>query len=376
MKKYVWILLCFSSISLTSQTQGKEFWFNFLGDVIYDDCYIYLVADSNIESSQINISSPSGLFNYSAAIQGGEVKKVGLSVDFMLHIKNFKEDGSIHIVSTEKISVLVLAKKKHQSDATSIIPIEAIPSRAEYMVMDNGQSGNTQFSVLPTEDLQVKITFSQNSLEGYLANTSYIFNLQKGKIRFFRGRNTLAGTRTQVLDSVGKVVVINGEACGVSRCGPCDQLFEMALPTAQLGLHYILTPFDLQKKGYDFRIASIFPNTQIKINGNKLLELVDVGDSYFGEVDSSVAIHIEASRPIAVEQFMTGSFCNNTLYGDPSMVAINANHQKVQKGKLFTLDEFNLWMHFVNVVVSKSGILSFYMDGNLIDANRFKKVHD
>lgn len=369
--------LCCLIQSQAQTTKGKDFWISFLHNVVAEDTYVIVSAD---DGATVKIELPLQSTTYNMTLNAGELKRQLISSGFHTQGTDTLTGFAIHVTSDKEIAVYANNIAPFSSDATCVLPSSSIPQAPEYIINPiDSTTGVTakdnNFSIVPHDSgVVVEITPSSATTSGYSANVPFTKTLNKGDVYIVRSqsREGLEGSRVKVLSLDKKVSVFQGNNCIRVDCGFCDHLFETVLPNKVLGKNYVITPFFKQGNGYRYTITSSKNNCVIYRNGT-IKDTLDIGEQFSENLPSDSSLCITTSEPVSVTQTMKG--CNVDYVGDPATVCILPLEQAIDKAIVSTANTSVIQNHFINVLVPKTGIQRFYLDGNKIPQANFNQVY-
>lgn len=370
-------LLCSFQV-FTQTTKGTDFWLNFLYNLSAEDMYVIVSAD---DGAQVNIELPAQNVSYPLTLNAGELKRQLISSAYATNSGDTLTEFAIHVTSDKEISVYANSIAPATSDATCVIPSQSIPSQPNFMINaldSNGPTSkarNNVFSIVPHDSgTMVEITPKSATTSGRPANVPYTKSLQKGQAYIVRAQSgfDLQGSTVRVLSSDKKVSVFQGNDCIRVNCGACDHLYEVVLPNKTLGKNFVLTPFYDAGNGYRFSVISPKNNCVVSRNG-LIVDTLNAGEQYSEYMPKDSSLCITTSEPASITQTMIG--CNPNYTGDPATVAILPLEQSITSAIVSTANTTIIRDHFINVLVPKTGIQRFFLDGVKVPQANFTQVY-
>jgi RHS repeat-associated protein len=355
---------------------GDDFWlmfgWNHTGGSLIHNLYISSDSETSglVEVQGLNLSIP-------FSVVPGEITEVALPAEIE-HTRYGVDNKGIHITANEKISVYALNNLTNSTDGFLVYPTRTLGQ--EYMALEYPKKG--LFYALAAED-DTEITFQVprdlivNGTQMVAGETS-IINLQQGEsYLFYQSEDAVDKMFTgSTLTSTKPIAVFSGNECSnvPETVGACDHLFEQVPAIAHWGTSYVSIPLAERFNGDTYRIVAAFDNTDIRINGNI------IGTINRGQVIEDIfedVTEISANHAILVAQFSNGGGFDEAETGnldhDPFMIYLPAQ-EKYLKRYTFATPGQQMETNYINVVLPESGLDSFTLDGNTVDANLFSEV--
>lgn len=381
-----------------TSTQGTEFWIAFLQnndqeliiphglDVIFstEKATDVIMQNDILELDEnINPFHDDNLLNYQHHWKFSMEEKSTKVITVPCQLFSVLEYGenvyrTLHITSTEPISIYMDNRQKMSEDATLALPISACGS---YYIIQNAAGGIESnynvfmpsiFSIVATENnTTVQITPTIKTNDGHAANTPFSVTLHKGQVYQVESSPTDLGagfSGTQILAADGKKIAVysGNRMCNVpysNTAGNSNMLFDVSFPVSTWGKRFIIQPF---KTGVIdlIKITASQNDTKIYRNGT-LLTTINAFESYeFFAEESKGAFKIETSQPVSVYQYMTGSnYVYQRANGGPSYQYIIPVEQAINKISLCTSNNKDITNHFINLVVRTKDASSIKLDG-------------
>jgi hypothetical protein len=177
----------------------------------------------------------------------------------------------------------------------------------------------------------------------------------------------ISGTTVQ---ATAPVQVISGHSCAnipTQSTGYCDHLEEAMFPKETLGFDYLVT-FPAAPTGtspHVIRIAATAPGTMVTFDPPISSPLtLDPGQAPAQIADVTQDVHIVATAPIIVAQYMQGSTSVPSARGDPSIsLAIPTDQYRINY--LF-LAPATYDQNFVNIIAPATAVIT--LDGQPVTA--------
>lgn len=391
-------------------TQGTEFWIAFLQnndqeliiphglDVIFstEKATEVIMHNDILELDEnINPVHDDNLLNYQHHWKFSMEEKSTKVITVPCQLFSVLEYGenvyrTLHITSTEPISVYMDNRQKMSEDATLALPISACGS---YYIIQNSNGGiesnynvfmPSVFSVVAIENnTTVQITPTIKTNDGHAANTPFSITLHKGQVYQVESSPTDLGSGfsgTQILAANGKKIAVysGNRMCNVpysNTAGNSNMLFDVSFPVSSWGKKFIIQPF---KTGVIdmIKITASKNDTKIYRNGT-LLTTINAFESYeFFAEESKGSFKIETTQPVSVYQYMTGNkYVYQRANGGPSYQYIIPVEQAINKISLCTSNNKDITNHFINLVIRTKDASSIKLDGQT-NFTKFTPIDD
>ncbi len=376
------LLLNDVTFSQVIPTKGKDFWLGFpYNPQFYTRrCEVFITSTVNTSGT---IAIPKQAWSQPFTVLANQTTTITLSIPQVEHTtSDVVENKGVQITSLDTVSVFAISFQDYSSDATVVYPKQSLGT--EYRV---GSYTGVQWSALPklnsdllvvaTEDgTQVEITPTSNTLGGHVAGVPFTVNLDAGESYQLIAAlysDDLTGTLIKGTDSSGSCrpfAVFSGVVCSYipQGCTACDIIYEQALPTGYWGKTYYAVPFSFASS-YSLRIMADQNATTYAINGVPGF----LGAGQYITINGATGTRcITANKPICVIQYMEGVSCAGA--GDPSMMYLNAEEQKIDKVTFSTITSTVITQHDVNVVMRTSHISQLKLDGINVPAAAFSTL--
>ncbi len=327
--------------------------------------------------------------NYGANVTGLDCRLFDLPVTFGGLGSENTFNRSIHIISDVPIVAYAHIYGSVSSGATMLLPVESwgysYTSINSYQV-DAGGPGYSWCYVLAKENnTKIEITPSVTTLTGQPAGVPFTRTLNKGEIYQFVAPSDGGGNGGQLTGSKIKsiqnaqgecfpIAVFSGSSRtrGEIACGTTsgrDNDMQQCFPTQTWGKLYLTAPFSKANSATSITASSFMtsvfkvvvkePNTIVSRNGVQLTGAV--GGVY--QFTSNTADVIEADKPIAVAQFMSGSSTCNGGLGDPEMVFLSPLEQAIKRIGFYRNDREAIRVNYVTIIIPTNGVQSLQIDG-------------
>ena len=370
------------SVAQAQSTSGTDFWMAFLqnADKDLDLPYYLSILLSSSEATEVSISSPRG-FSKTVTLDRNSTKRIDIPFD-EFNVTEYGEasNKTLHITSTNSISVYAENYQNCSNDATLVLPVSACGSY--YVIQNNvGRSESAKYIFLPStfsviafeDDTEVEIIPSLTTDTGQEKGEPYTITLKEGEVFQLASQKSdqgsgLSGTQIRVLKGK-KVAVYAGNRCtnvpDACTAGDSDMLFEVQYPVSSWGKDFIVQPFtgDINDM---VKCTACKDGTKIYKDG-ELIATIDAFESYeFFVKESDGPFMVEASEPIALYQYMTSSNFNvsrERTIGGPSFQYVVPLEQSIEKITFSTLDNDKVLDHYVNIVIKNEDISTVTLNG-------------
>lgn len=407
LKRVLLIIFCFccafSSVAQVT-TEGTDFWLGFMenndGGTASSSLEIFLTSN---ETAEVEIFVYRDGRTINITVQPGvthkEIINVAPNNPYAAAGSGQIERKSIHITSDVDISVYALNNRFRSADATVVLPFNTLGNEyyaAAYWEgnpagdtwdIDNGPS--ELLIVAAANDTRIDITPSVTTVDTKVGGQQFSVTLNQGDVYQLQADADLSGTLIAISESNDPSECKNfavfagnkwGRVTGGADCSTAanpggfaaDQLYEQMYPTNTWGKEYIALPFEL-RTAYVLQITALEDGTDLLIGAEQLS--LNAGE-YVRSVQNEV-VSITSSRPIQVAQLSQALSCDanvTTGPGDPFMLMLSPNEQKLSSITFNALTTAGIDDYFVAVITETSEIGNITLDGTTIDASEFEGV--
>lgn len=363
-------------------TKGKDFWVGFPLIVPVgsnsERCEVFITSEINTTGT---VSVPRLGWTQNFIVTANQTTTISLPVGIVQHTTSeVIENRGVNITSIDTISVFAISFQDYSADAAVVYPkqslgIEYRTCNYQGLPMAGFPDLSSELLIVSTEDgTQVKITPACSTLGGHAAGIPFTVNLDAGQsyqVLASAYNLDLTGTVIEATDTSGSCrpfAVFSGSTCVniPSGCAACDVLYEQAIPVPNWGKTYFAVPFSFATK-YTIRVLADKNNTSYSINGGPAT-ILNAGQ--FTEINNITGTQcITANQPLCVAQYMQGVTC--AAAGDPSMMYLNAQEQKIDQVTFSTVTSTVITQHNVNVIINSSHINQLKLDGVNVPASSF-----
>ncbi len=374
MKYLFTLLICIIGwSSLVSQSnEGTNLWFGFMEhrDVGQTTMVVMITAKQNTSGT---LSIPLLDWSTSFNVAADQVEVIQLpQIAETIGSEKITQTG-IQILSAQPVSAYIHQYFEFRSEASIVLPIEAIST--EYFVMSyqginsRGVDYYSEFLIVATEnETTVIITPSDQTKGGRSANMPFTVLLNAGESYQVQAASATRDLTGSHIIADKKIAVFGGDTWTQvpTSCGTRDNLLEQMYPVSTWGKQILTVPSD--QAAFDvFRILASEDNTVVEVQGSNTRSFtLNRGD--WREYQSSEANFIIGTKPILVAQYLVGQNCNGHQYGDPSMVLLNSIEQTRDTVTLFNSSFQAIEENYINVITRTADTDIIIFDGQpLID---------
>ncbi len=261
-------------------------------------------------------------------LDAGEVRELVIAREkLMLNRDEYVSRRTLHIASTDLITVLVTNDAHALSDGYSAPPTPALGF--SYVAMSYAAPPENDIyrgllAIIATDDqTDVRVTPSVNTLGGHIAGTSYSRRLNRGEVYQIvpreAGAADITGTR---VESSKPVVVLSGHESTTVRAGvsgAANSLLEAMPPVVDWGQTYYALPLPGATEAL-FRVVAQHAATDLYLNG---LRVATLGAGGIHEFKADAPVQIRATGPVLAAQYTVHALSDTVPTGDPSMMILN-----------------------------------------------------
>lgn len=372
--------LCFTTQSplfgQTLATVGTDFWLGYMHNTGSSSEELRLfITSQTATTGTVSIPLQGWSVNFTVAPNVTTTVVVPLGMGETITHDQVDTRG-IHVTTADSASLFAINFAVFSADASKILPSSSLGT--EYVV--SAYPGILSFSrsefliVATADNTEIEITPSVTTQGGHAAGVTYTINLNEGETYQVRASSTvddLTGTKlvgTAQSGDCRPFAVFGGAQCTnvPSGCTTCDHLYDQLFPVYAWGTEYYVSPF--QSTGvYTYRILAKENGTQVSIDGGAPQTLNAGQVLEFNNV--AVPRQVVSTLPVQVIQLMQGDNCS--LNGDPAMLALNANDQRISNVTFSTVSSAVITNHFLNLIVESANIGSVLLDNVPIPASNF-----
>ena len=362
-------------------TVGTDFWLGFMNNhgLIKNNPKLNLLISGETATTG-TVSIPLQGWSTAFTVSPNTTTIVILPLAIAEHLSNDVVDTrGIHVESIEPVSLFAEFQSLDSGDGTRIFPLTSLGT--DYIIGAYSGVNNddgSEFLIVATSDrTQIEITPSVQTRGGHAANIPYIIDLNEGEsyqVQVIGASLDLTGTRVKATDRSGDCrpfAVFGGSQCAFipNWCaGACDHIFEQLLPINFWGTEYYLVPYS-RMISYTYKIIARDNGTLVTVDNGNPIPMIS-GQSI--EYDLVEDVHvISSNKPISVIQYMQGGNGCSGGVGDPSMLVLNAENQRINSISYNTMGTVRINQHNINLIVETSDIGTVLLDNITIPAGSY-----
>jgi gliding motility-associated-like protein len=365
-------------------TLGKEFWFGFMENLL-DNTSALKVFVSSLTDTQGTLSIPLVGISENFTVQAGQITELEVPLFAMNIGSGSVSEWGLVLRTQDTVAVFALNFTPATSDASLILPVGSLGS--DYLVhamrsVPNGAP--SQFLVVATvNDTEVEITTTANTSSGQLAGVPFTVQLDSGETYQVQGAPgsqslDMSGSRVRATEASGPCrpfAVFGGAVCVniPTQCYACDHVMEQNLPSNVWGNSYYAVPFANGTRYY-LQLMAREDGTVITSNGGSSVSL-DAGE-VLDIANVEGALHLSGNKPFSVAQYMQGLECSGLGDGDPCMLVLGAESQRIRDVVFSTIQSDIVENHWVNIVVPSDFVNAVFLDGVLLPSSAFEGFPD
>ncbi len=375
----VLVMVQFSSRSLAQgaiPSVGVDFWYGYMHNSASSNHELRLFISSQVPTTgTVDIPLQGWSTTFSVVPNVTTTVIVPTSAGEAINSDVIESKG-IHVTTADSVSLFAINFATYSADASKILPKQSLGT--DYLVsayQGHSSQSRSELLIVATEDnTQIEITPSVMTQGMQTAGVPFILNIDAGEVyqlRSFIGTEDLTGTRIVSTAQSGECrpfAVFAGAQCAnvPSGCMTCDHLFDQLIPVETWGTEYYVVPY--QTTGtFTYRVIARDNGTLVSLNGATPVSMTAGQVLEFNNVTSDV--QVVGNKPIQVVQFMQGDNCS--LNGDPAMLVLNANDQKIDNVTFSTVSSTVITNHYVNIIVETADVGNVLLDNVPIPASNF-----
>lgn len=376
--KYRYILygiLCFiATFDLFGQghtTSGKDFWLSFgrLGHYAEPGYrypqdypmsrYAPQIRISTTKATLVTITFTQLSTSEIIDLQAGEARTIPLTdaqKTAAYSVAAGTTNKSIHIVSTEPISVYAISQGYGNADATNVLPSVSLGTDYYHMSYKPYPHGDGYFSDGYT------IVATENNTTIKNSKTNQTLTLQQGQVYSYytntSGVEDLTGTYI-IANKPISYFVTNSGVLIPEGIPSLDGLYQQMMPVSSWG-NTFLVPVTIQKKER-VRIIASEGSTNLTIQGNYSIKkgsLTNMAAGSFTELEITSGCFISSNKAIGVCSYLTGSTYiggTTSAYGDPAIAWIPPLQQTVDSISISPIiPESSLLQHHYALIITST----------------------
>ncbi len=276
----------------------------------------------------------------------------------------------------------------YSNDASMLIPLHSLGTRyraacwphdgvsagyADYITVVASESG-TEVSIVPSANVA-----AGDGVPAVQAGATLDVTLEKYEVLQVESvlQNGVANDLTgSLITSNRPVAVFSGNECAQIPSGvaACDHIEEQLFPIEHWGKHYFVIKFEPRKTEKDlFRIIADKAGTTVETTPALPGFPATLAAGEYVEFEHDADFEVEASEPVAVTQYMTGSqYCGQdpVAIGDPAMLVVLPEEQYIDEYIFLTPN--NYLFDYVNIIADEDTEVT--LDDDEVDSDEFKDI--
>lgn len=318
------------------------------------------------------VLSNDGAINYSFVIGASGVAELMVPNGQFLHEAGKVVDKALQVYASKGVSAYFLNREMYTTDMSYLLDATALGQ--EYRIVDwNYAYSVIQFSLTAVEDGTVAtITPASSLTTGQPAKVPFDVTLQKGQSVIYTAYsgNEITGTHIQTNKAVA--VFAGGQCANVPvNAGYCDHLFTQLPPVKHWSAEYVAPKTaNTGAAGNLVRIVANTAATQVRVNG-ALVATLNAGE--FHQVTDAESLHIVASAPVLVGQFLKGStITTGGVLGDPAFTYVGGIDQTLSDYVFTAPTNLSPYKeNYLNVAIPTSALNTLQLNGVAVNVSGF-----
>ncbi|MDD3630554.1 MAG: PKD domain-containing protein [Bacteroidales bacterium] len=359
-------LLNFLNLNAQYSTLGNDFWVSFMQNFnVPTNCIIYITSPQGATGT---VSMPGSGWSQNFTVGANTSIEIQIPAAQNPNIENSNVvlNKGVHVVSNNPIAVYAANQRNASSDATLVLPVQALGD--QYMIMSYTvlSSNPSEFIIIGVENnTSVQIIPKAALIGGVGANVPFDITLNAGEVYMVQSYGDLTGSTVKAtnLNTCNNFAVFAGNKCAnvPSTCTYCDHLYEQMLPLKTWGKNYITSPL-MTRSSDQFRILAMENSTSIQINGGTPINL-NAGQYY--ETSLSQASFITSNNPISVAQYSQGTSCDNVT-SDPFMIILSPVEQFIDNIVFQAFSTSVINQFYTNIITKTANTNLVTIDGSTL----------
>lgn len=331
--------------------------------------YLFIFGEQGTTGQVV---SNNGAINYSFVVGASGVAELMVPNSQFLHEAGKVVDKALQVYASKGVSAYFLNREMYTTDMSYLLDVTALG--LEYRIVDwNHAYSVIQFSLTAVEDGTVATVTPASSLTtGQPANVPFDVTLQKGQSVIYTAYsgNEITGTHIQTNKPVA--VFAGGQCANVPlNAGYCDHLFTQLPPVKHWSAEYVAPKTaNTGTAGNLVRIVANTAATQVRVNG-ALVATLNAGE--FHEVTDAESLHIVASAPVLVGQFLKGStITTGGVLGDPAFTYVGGIDQTLSDYVFTAPTNLSPYKeNYLNIAIPTPALNSLQLNGLPVDVSGF-----
>lgn len=331
--------------------------------------YLFIFGEQGTTGQVV---SNDGAINYSFVVGSSGVAELMVPNDQFLNEAGKVEDKALQIYASKGVSAYFLNREMYTTDMSYLLDTTALG--LEYRIVDWNHAYNViQFSLTAVEDGTVAtITPASSLTTGQLANVAFDVTLQKGQSVIYTAYSGNEITGTHIQANKPLAVFAGGQCANVpANAGYCDHLFTQLPPVKHWSTEYVAPKTaNTGTAGNLVRIVANTAGTQVRVNG-ALVATLNAGE--FHEVTDAESLHIVASAPVLVGQFLKGStITTGGVLGDPAFTYVGGIDQTLSDYVFTAPTNLSPYKeNYLNIAIPTSALNTLQLNGVAVDVSGF-----
>lgn len=361
------LTLLFLPKAYSQSSSGKEFWFGFMTNWSDRDRSMYTAVSISADTNtKVIVEVPSENWKQEVFLTRDSSVIVDIPKKYTLfHNLNAVGKKAVHISATNTISVVALNYMSQSADAALLYPVKYLGT--DHLLFGYQNNGKFNEALIVSSKNSTVVIIDKRYAKSKEKNDTIM--LDRGETYLFTRPWDITGV---IISSNNSVAVFSGVNCADIPYRPsrrvccCDHLFEQIPPTTAWGKTFITVPYKTRKADL-FRFIAGRDTCKISMNGNYAFS-IEPGKSKDTLLSSSTKI--TSNNRLLLAQMSNGQQYDN-VDSDPFYILISPVEQSI---KYVTFDAFKsrvISKYYVNVVLQKSDLAYFFLDGDSIPRNSF-----
>ena len=321
------------------------------------------------------VLSNDGAINHGFTIDASGVAEVMVPSSQFLNTAGAVLDKAVLVYANKAVSASFLNREQYTTDMSYLLDTGALGT--EYRVLTWPYSYSTvQFSLTAIEDGTVAtVTPAGALLTGRPASIPFDVILNKGQSVMYTASSGIELTGTSIQANKPLAVFAGGQCANVPvNAGYCDHLFTQLPPVKHWAAQYVVPKTaNTGSAGNLVRVLANVAGTQVQING-ALVATLDPGQ--FHEVSNAGDLHIVASEPVLVGQFLKGSTVTaGGALGDPALTYVVGIDQTLADYALTAPTNLSPYQqNYLSIAIPTAALGSLQLNGAAVDVSAFAPV--
>jgi hypothetical protein len=321
------------------------------------------------EGATGTVKSKDGVVDEAFTIDATGVHEVVVPSSQFLAPGNTVVGQALLVQSAKPLSGYFLNRREFSTDMSYLLDLPALGT--DYWVLGWQQTFSAlQMSLTATQDgTTATITPASTLSSGQAAGTPFTVSLNAGESVIYNAPdgNDLSGTH---ITANKPLAVFSGATCSnvPVGVGACDHLFTQLPPVNRWSSNYVVPETaNTGTAGNLVRILAATDNTAVTVNG---VVVATLNAGQFHEIPTAQDLHITASHPVLVGQFLKGA--DATGFGDPAFTFVGGIDQTLSDYVFTAPTSLAAYSeNFLNLAVPTTALGSLMLDGVAVDTSAF-----